>query len=281
MTTEFHLYRAKFIRPAQTSFLYDELTTSDLFISSLQTKPYAAYRKSYTWHIANLLEFSALTGVFRIGRNSPTSIPRLDIASGDFVDTESETSPNTEVIYDAQLGIVAIRKESDLTGTTAEVASKIAKLLGQTDVIMRNEVDVKVDPIPDPSDFISRLNDANAIKKFTAWFTGPNPFDADELFQKPLSVYLNAANGTYGEATIQGSHLNPEVVKEVARSTAATGNKASARIQEEAGKRTIRINLSGDPVKLVYEKTAVDLKTVLSDAQGEYERVRHDSDRFT
>ena len=275
MNTEFHLYRAKFIRPTQISFLHDEVTPTSLFVLSLNAKPYAQFRKDYTWHIANLKGFDLFTGRFAVGRSSQTSIPKLNASSGDFEDTEADTSPYTFVVYDATLGIIAIQKESQLTGTTEEVAKKIEKLLGQTEVVMRNEVDVWIDPIPDPHDFISRLQSAYAIKKFTAWFTGPNPFDADELFQKPLSVYVSAAGGDCGETTIQGSSLDKDVITAVARSTAATANSASARIQETQGKRPKRINLSGDPLKLIYDEDKPDLKHVLKDAQLAYAKVRH------
>lgn len=274
MKAEFHLYRAKFIRPPQVSFLHDEGTATALFVQSLNAKPYAQFRKDYTWHIANLEGFNLFTGRFAVGRSSQTSIPKLNASSGDFEDTEADTSPYTFVVYDATLGILAIQKESGLTSTTEEVAKKIEKLLGQTEVIMRNEVDVRIDPIPDPQDFITRLETAYAIKKFTAWFTGPNPFDADELFQKPLSVYVSEAGGDCGETTIQGASLDKDVVISVAKSTAATANSASARIQEQQGKRPKRINLSGDPLKLIYEDDRPDLKHVLKDAQGAYKKVR-------
>jgi hypothetical protein len=275
MPIEFHLYRAKFIRPRQSSFLHDDETPRSLFLKSLAEKPYAEFRKNYTWHIANLTELDRDCGYFAVGRNSPTSIPKLDPVTGDFVDTQDDTSPYTHVVYDAGVGLMAIRKESDLAPSTVEVAKKIEKLLGQSKVAMRNEIDVKIDHIPDPEDFISKLQDAVSIKKFTATFTGPNPFDADELFQKPLSVYLREARGSGGSTTVEGSSLDSGVVVSVARSTAASGNTASARVQEKIGVRPIRINLSGDPVKMVYEEEPAP-SSVLKQAQESYRRVRRE-----
>ena len=275
MPIEYHLYRAKFIRPRQSSFLHDDETPRSLFLKSLAEKPYAEFRKNYTWHIANLTELDRDCGYFAVGRNSPTSIPKLDPVTGDFVDTQDDTSPYTFVVYDAAVGLMAIRKESDLAPSTMEVAKKIEKLLGQSKVAMRNEIDVKIDHIPDPEDFISKLEDAVSIKKFTATFTGPNPFDADELFQKPLSVYLREARGSGGSTTVEGPSLDSGVVVSVARSTAASGNTASARVQEKIGVRPIRINLSGDPVKMVYEEEPAP-SSVLKQAQESYRRVRRE-----
>jgi hypothetical protein len=113
---------------------------------------------------------------------------------------------------------------------------------------------VEIVPIPDPEDFLASLNDAYAVSKFSATFRGPNPFDADEHFQKPLSVYLSSANGEKGKAQIQGEDLNREVLQAVTRSTAATGNEASARIRKTKSQKFTTINLRGDPIKQRWTK---------------------------
>lgn len=258
------------------SFLEDKDAPATIMLSAISEKPYAQFRQGYTWHIANLHEFDGSTGHFAIGRTTQTSIPKLDHKTGDFVDTEDDTSPYTFVVYDAAIGLLAIQRESDLVGDTEEIATKIERLLDHTQAVRSRNIDVRVDVIPDPASFITKLENAYAVKKFTATFTGPNPIDADELFQKPLSVYLKAANGTEGATTVVGPHLNSEVVVAVARSTAATGNSASARIQESQGKRAIKISMGGDPVKLSYEQEEPNLKAVLDDAQGAYQKVRHE-----
>ena len=258
------------------SLLEDNSTPADIMLKAIAEKPYAQFRQGYTWHIANLTAFDSATGYFAIGRTTPTSIPKLDQETGDFVDTEDDTSPYTYVVYDAGIGLMAIQRESELVGVTEEIATKIQRLLNNTQAVRSRDMDVRIQAIPDPTDFIAKIENAYAIKKFTATFTGPNPIDADELFQKPLSVYLKATNGTEGAATVESTHLNSEVVSAVARSTAATGNSASARIQEVKGKRAIKINLGGDPVKLPYEADEVDPKVVLEDAQAAYQKVRHE-----
>jgi len=69
-------------------------------------------------------------------------------------------------------------------------------------------VDVRVDMIPDPENFLEKLRGAYAIRKFRATFTGPNPVDADELFQKPLSVYAQRMDASYGVLEVTGESLN-------------------------------------------------------------------------
>ena len=136
---------------------------------------------------------------------------------------------------------------------------------------------MNIAPIPDPNDFVSTLETAYRVSRFTATFHGPNPFDADELFQKPLSVYLYSANGSKGKAQIQGEDLNRGVIQSVARSTAATGNEASATIKRERGQRSTVVHLRGDAAKRRYDQDE-KLEAVLKDLQGLYKRVRLNED---
>lgn len=48
---------------------------------------------------------------------------------------------------------------------------------------------------PDPDSFLRELNEAYNVLQFSATFQRPNPFDADEFFQRPLAVYLSATGG--------------------------------------------------------------------------------------
>jgi len=86
------------------------------------------------------------------------------------------------------------------------------------------------------------LASAYRVTRFAATFRGPNPFDADEYFQKPLSVYLLATDGEKGKAQVQGKDLNRQALQEVTRSTAATGNEASARITKGESEKQITNN---------------------------------------
>ena len=100
----------------------------------------------------------------------------------------------------------------------------------------------------------------------------------DTYFQKPLSVYLSAAKGDKGKAAIQGQNLDRDVISEVARSTAATGNSASARITKAKNHKPTTINLEGDPVKRRYEEAFHDPEKVLQDLTNLYNAIRHDKD---
>lgn len=271
---EYCLYRVKFIRPSQKSFLHDDLTPGEIFLKALEDRPSAEVRAGYIWHIGNIKLFTNSTGYFAVGRTTNATIEKFDEESRNFLEEQLATSPYTHCVFNADIGFVGIARKSALAPTTKGVAHRIEELLGQTKIVFSNDVTVEVAPIPDPEGFLRAIKYAYKVYKFSATFKGPNPFDADEYFQKPLSVYLNAAGGDKGKAQIQGNDLNREVVQEVARSTAATGNEASARISKTKHQKPITINLKGDPIKRRYDDLEHDPVEVLSDLTEVYERVR-------
>lgn len=280
-TIEYNLFRAKFIKPHLLP-LHDtsRQPPQEIMLTALNQAPQLEAKRGYVWHIGNIQYFSAAkdTGYFAVGRTTRDTLPRFDPERRQFLEEEFETSPYTHCVFDSKLGLVGIAKNTNLAPTAKGIASRLQHLFEQASVIVENEVTVEISPIPDPEGFLKAIASAYRVSRFTAHFSGPNPFDADKFFQKPLSVYLSAANGEKGKAAIQGQDLNREVVSAVARSTAATGNAASARITKARSQRPITINLEGDPVKRRYEEALHDPKKVLQDLTNLYERIRHDKD---
>jgi len=272
---EYHLYRAKFIKSRQTSMLHDDLTPSQVFAMAIQERPSIMLRKDHIWHIGNVENFDENSGYFAIGRTTKTTIEKFDQESGNFIEESYETSPYTHVVFNSRIGFIGIAQKSKLSPTTKGIAQNIEKLLQQTEIVRRNEINVRIDLIPDPQNFLEMLLSAFVIKKFIAHFTGPNPNDADEYFQKPLSVYCDAIGASYGKVEAVGDNLNKENVVEVSKSTASTGNSASATIQRHQGDGQIRIHLGDNPVKRVYEDESHNKKSVHDDFFVEYERVRN------
>ena len=273
---EYSLFRIKMVRPHQTSFLHDELSPRDLLLQAILDKPSSELRKGFHWHIGNVLKFSDFTGYFAAGRTTTSTIEKFDEETSNFVEEELEASPYTHCVFDAAIGFVGIAKKPNLSQTTKGIAARLEQLLSLATLVARNNVLVEIRPIPDPDGFLKAIETAFKVFTFSATFRGPNPFDADEHFQKPLSVYLNAAEGTKGKTTISGADLNRQVLQEVTRSTAATGNEASARIQKSKRQQPITVNLRGDPVKLRYDEQEHQPEIVLADLTTQYRRVRRD-----
>lgn len=250
-----------------------------IFLSAINDRPSAEIRRGYIWHVGNVQHFTESSGYFAIGRTTTSTIEKFDSSTGNFVVEELEESPYTHCVFDAQIGFVGIARKSSLAQTAKGVATRLEQLLSLSKSVADHNCSVEVAPIPDPEGFLRALHSAYRVTRFSATFHGPNPFDADEHFQKPLSVYLSSANGRKGRAQIQGEDLNREVLHAVTKSTASTGNEASARISKTKSQRPITINLKGDPLKRRYTEDEHEPRVVLADLTQVYHRVRSDDQR--
>lgn len=273
-SVEYSLFRIKFIRTPQSQIFQAQLKTSDIFLIAIGERPSAELRVGYHWHIGNVNRYSATSGYFAVGRTTISTIEKFDTKTGNFIEEELEESPYTHCVYDASMGLVGIAKKTILAPTAKGIANRLEQLFNQCKIVLDSGVTVEIKPIPDPDGFIQAISTAYRITRFTASFGGPNPFDADEYFQKPLSILLSAANGSAGKATVGGVNLNRDVLIEVTRSSAATGNEASARIQKTQRQKPITINLKGDPIKRNYSEEQHNIEEVLADLQTQYQRVR-------
>lgn len=281
-TIEYSLFRANFIKSHQPSLFgpdsssfNTELSSASLFLGALQERPSAETRNGRVWHIGNIRLFSEFSGYFAVGRTTKSTIEKFDETSRDFREEELETSPYTHCVFDAGLGIIGIARKTTLAPTVRGISTRIQQLLAATQTVANRNVSVEIAPIPDPEGFLRTIESAYRIFRFTATFRGPNPFDADEYFQKPLSVYLSAVNGKKGKAQVQGDDLDRAALQAVTRSTAATGNEASATLTKERAQKSITIHLKGDAVKRAYDEDEHNPEEVLEDLRELYRGVRN------
>lgn len=272
-TIEYCLFRVKFIHASQRQ-LFEELKPSEIFLKALAEHPREMPRQGYVWHIGTPLFFDGgESGHFKIGRTNNSTIQMYDELKQDFVENIYEVSPYTHVVFNAQIGLAAIASKEKL-GKAEVIAARLEKLLAGTDIAAQQDVIVTIQPISDPVTFIKEIMEAYKVFRYSATFTGPNPFDADEIFQKPLAVYAKSARARKGSATISGDDLDRETLRAVTRSTAATGNTASARLTKAKGQRPVTKHLSGDAVKKRYDAETHNPHRVLSEFQEEYYRIR-------
>lgn len=273
---EYSLYRIKMVRPYQASLLQDNSPPRELLLNAIDARPSSESRNGFRWHIGNIDKFDQSCGYFAVGRTSLSTVGKFDQQTSNFIEEEQEQSPYTHCVFDADVGIVCIAKKPSLSRVTKGIAEKLRQLLLQAEVIVNNGVDVQILPIPDPESFIEAINKAFKVSRFSATFRGPNPFDADKHFQKPQADFLNAAAGTKGKTTISGADLNKSVLQKVARSTAATGNEASARIQKSEDEKPTTVNLRDNPIKKKYDEKDHKPQTILEDFKIQYRQVRDD-----
>jgi len=272
--TEYHLYRAKFIKPAQSDiFITEHLTAREMFEKGLNERPSLELRANNVWHIGNVEKITNSGGRFAIGRTTKATIEKFDFISGNFKELIDDSGPYTFVYYDSQLGLLGIGKKTKVAPYVKSIARKIQKLLSNTELVIQYQIEVRVDFIPDPESFLQKIRSAYAIKQFKAYFTGPNPIDADDLFQRPMSFYCQQLEGDHGSVVVTGASLNEDSVSAVAKSTAATGNSASALIQPERGARPIKISFQGDARKIMIESD-MNKHEALEIIQDGYREVR-------
>lgn len=217
---EIHLYRVKIIKSTQQSLLEPDRSPKDIMLAAIFEKPQKLIENGTGWTIGNVTPESESTGAFAIGRITKKSVEKYDEDTGDFVEEIGDAGPYTLAFYDAGIGLLGILKKSSVAASPASISRRIKELFNIADVIKQSDVEVKISYIPDPDDFIDKIQAAYSIKKFRATFTGPNPVDADEVFQKPLSVYCQAMDGDSGSVEVVGNDLDADTAEAVSRSTA-------------------------------------------------------------
>lgn len=272
---DFYLYRTKFFLPTQANLFNDnDLKREEILQRILKEKPSIELREGHNWHIGNVHRIDDAGGYFAVGRTTKSILEKYDKQSGNFVEEQLETSPYTHVIFDRSIGFVAIAKKTKLSLTAAGIASKLSKLFNASDFIIRNQIDVSLDPISDPYDFIDAVKTAYSIRSFEVTFTKSNPFDADEFFQKPMEKYLDAARGEKGKTAISGTDLDSETLIRMTQSVAATGNDAKASLKVSQNVRYSTKRLRGNPAYFPIAEEEFSHETALDEARHTYAKVR-------
>lgn len=196
---EFYLFRIKITKPEQVSFFHEVgLSRRDIIIRALNEKPSLSKREGHIWHIGNIRKIDEDYYYFAAGRTTKSIIEKFNSETGNFLEEEYETSPYTHVYLNARLGILSVAKKKKLSPTIIGISNLIKKLLFHTKVFGLNDLRLDIDPITDPKDFISSIESAYAIKKYTFHFSLPNPIDVDHLFHKPMENYLITAPNIKG-----------------------------------------------------------------------------------
>ena len=271
---EFHLFRAKFIKSMQASLFYPDMSPSEIFVKALNEKPSFEMRNGHTWHIGNIEFLNDGVGYFAVGRTTKSIVEKYDEDSKNFIVEENEESPYTHALFSSSIGLIAIAKKTKLSPKVKGIARKIETLFENAKIIRDHDVEVAIDFIRDPESFVSHLQSAYAIKRYTASFGGPNPFDADEFFQKPMSVYLQKADGKRGKIIIDGDDLNLDTLEKVTVAVASTGNDASARILAKESDKVKIIYLVENQIVKTIDEEAFDKKELISDLTTVYNNLR-------
>jgi len=247
----FQLFRLRlFLEPTLFNQDVDRVKILREIISE---KPSAELRKGYWWHIGNVKKLGRNGAYFALGRTTKSIVELYDPETRDFLVDEHPESPYTHAYIDYPLQVLAIGYKPRLAPYTKSIAKQLEKLLNQQKKLQYVNIASDIAPLNDPRDFLSHLKEAAVVGKFTAEFTLPNPFDSEEDFEKPFQRFINESEGKKGKASVSGPDLNREVIENIARTCASSGNDASARMKDTEKSRFRTRRLKGRVVTLDYD----------------------------
>ena len=228
---KFYLFRVKLIRDHQKDMFDDGASRANILATAINERPSIKLKRGAEWRLANINPIGVNGGSFAIGRISQASTEKFDFEANKFVERQDMQGPFAAVFFDTSIGVIAIEDKSKVNSKIEITARRLHDLLQNTRAITSRNIACRVDKIMDPQGFIQKIMDCSHVLKFRATFTGPNPIDADAIFQKPLEVSAEATNAERGVIEVIGSNLDKESLIEVTRSNAATGNVVSAKIE--------------------------------------------------
>ena len=275
---KFQLFRIK-IYPLQQRKLFEpDMEKHEMLRKLIDSLPSAELRKGMTWHLGNLTRIDDKGLYFRVGRTSKSTLEIYDKDKGSFLDQEFPTAPYTHVVVDLYLEICAIAHKSTLSQKTSGISRQLKRLFNESEEAKSIGVEIEIDEIKDPEDFITHMKSAYSISKFWVTVARPNPFDVDGDFIKPFQSLVEEAKSDTGKAELKGENLNSDTLSSLARSAAATGDDAAAWLKPSQEERQLKKQLKENTVNVSQE--SIDdhdaLGTLLNSVRTMYEKIRGD-----
>lgn len=247
----FQLFRLRlFLEP---TLFNQDVDRIKVLRETILEKPSAELRKGFWWHVGNVKELGSNGAYFALGRTTKSMVELYDPEKKDFIVDEHPESPYTHAYIDFPFQVLAIGYKPRLAPYTKTIAKQLERLLNQQEKLQHVDMASDIAPLNDPRDFLTHLKEADVVGNFTAEFTLPNPFDSEEDFEKPFQRFIRASDGNKGKATVSGPDLNREVIENIARACASSGNDASARMKDTEQSRFRTRHLKGRAVTLDYD----------------------------
>ena len=244
-----HVVRIR-CEPLQQGGLFDRpKPTTEVIAEAIQSTPTANVGRGSEWHIGKPEVVGDGAIGFKMGRTTAVTVPKFDIETHDFFESEVESAPYTFGIFDRETQACGIVKKSGVSQSPTEISAKLERLLNASAAPETAGFRIVVDPIPDPESFIEQMRTASSITKFSFVASFENPFDVEELIQRPAERFAEAVGADTAKVEVQGEKLNEEVLEELARGVASTGEQATATVRQEGTSRGKRIYLRGNPVQ--------------------------------
>lgn len=273
---DFSLFRVKVLLPGDPTLFAGSMTPSEVLEAMILERPTARAWNRQVWHIGNVERIDENGVYFALGRTARTTRPVLDENTGNFVENEFDHAPYTHVVLDLPTEVCAIARRGELAPTTEAIGNRLERVLAATRLAGELHAVVQVSPVSDPSRFLEDLRAAYAIRSFTFTVTRPNAFDIEKDIVKPLEEYTREAGADTGSTTVRGQALKLEPLEDIARSAAATGDNASARLKLNQRGRAVVRRLRGDAAAINHldVDSREEKAGLLAKLRAQYRRIR-------
>ncbi|EFL52034.1 hypothetical protein DesfrDRAFT_1203 [Solidesulfovibrio fructosivorans JJ]] len=287
----FYFFRLKLVNKRDQKTLF-ELDRGKLLLEIIKLRPSAYVRKGIEWIMANTEEIDDKSVFFKFGRLTTKSRDKYDPTHRLFIETEDDIVESTKCLYDSFNQVLAIEKCSatPLPTTLAKYIMYIINNFSEGPLFQYLKKDeqnffklcrCQVDPIPNPIDFIEHLSSAFKITEFDVTFFRKNPFDFNEMLEKPLQNFLEETDGETSTAGVRSEEgLKSQPLIELTHAAAATGSDASARVQKTPELRSEKIqlkskfNIANIDIEEVHAKNKQELIQLLNALRDKYKSIR-------
>lgn len=276
---EFYLYRLK-IEPPALPLGDRSRSQRDIIISAIREKPSRQLPRGPTWRIGNVQEFGTGAVFFALGKITESTRGLYDESRGDFVEQALEEALHTYVAVDVELQVCAIAQKGTVTSRVDTTARNLAKLLSASGAAEQGALVFGLSKINDPEEFLSLVRNAVRISGFSMTFSPPNPFDVERQFHQPMEQLLRETRADNGKTSIKGKQLDPDIIENLSRSAASTGNMATARIQSEGDSKPMLKKLGENALTIAVDEISTDneKRSVFDRIREAYRHVRGGED---
>lgn len=272
-----HIARIRCEPLQQGSLFVEERLPTKVISDCILARPTADVGRGSSWHIGASNELSGDGISFQMGRVQEISSPQFDSVEHSFFEAQAERAPYTVAVYDQRHQCCGIVKKSGVSQSANEICSKLETLLNSTEYPSRAGVRVVVDPLIDPENFIEQLRNSSEIVKFSFTAGFENPFDVESLIQRPAEKFNQSVGGIQTKVEVEGPNLNKEILEDLSRAVASTGDKAAASIRKEPRQKAKRIYLKGTPLQepLELPSDRSPFQVMLGATREAYDRIRN------
>jgi len=262
------MLRCKAEPRAQLDAFSDRMVAAEIVAQSFLARPTAKVRRGAIWHIGNTELEEDGTVSFALGREAIVKAQEYDTARREFREIDQSQAPFTVGVYDPRNQTAGILIRGGVSLGVREVAKKLQTLLEEAGIARKNNSEIVVDFIPDPSGFIEVLRHAHRITRHEFEFSPPNPPDDNKYIKEPLKKFAQRVGASEGKTSVKGPNLDKDELIELTREIVASGDEASANIQMEPGSQIERRHLQTNPLREQvvageHESTAIAIKRAM------------------